>query len=164
MSKHAAPSEPFAQRGAFFNQDRTFRYWLFRQWDETLPKAMCIGLNPSTANEIDNDPTIKRLMPLLKNAGYGGFYMCNLFAFVSPNPDDLRRIIDATGDNDYHLHYCYQQTDAVIFCWGNFKVAQYKAKKMIKYFPNALCFGKNANGSPKHPLYMKSTTKLETYA
>lgn len=152
------------RREAKFSDCGKYRYWLLRQWDPTLKTAMCIGLNPSTANAEVSDPTIKNLIQIMANNGYGGFFMVNLFALVSPHPNDLRSCPDPLKDNDEWLEDVSKQCQDVIFCWGNFKQAEYRAKIMIKKYPDALCFGKNTNGSPKHPLYLKQTTTLQRFA
>src|SRR5687767_11368229 len=90
--------------GAEFSPCGNYRYKLWRIWDRALPKAMCIGLNPSKANAGKNDPTISNLITALKVLGYGGFYMMNLFAWISSNPNDLLTCGDPLGDNDYKLH------------------------------------------------------------
>lgn len=151
-------------KSAIFDDDRKYRYLLTRVWDEQKPKAMCIGLNPSTANEENNDRTIGKLINILSNAGYGGFYMTNLFALISPYPDDLRKYPDPVRDNDKWIQYARQECNDVIFCWGAFKQATYRAKRICEVFgTTALCFGKNANGSPKHPLFLKSTITLQPW-
>lgn len=150
-------------KAATFSPCGKYRYVLARVWNDDQPKAMCIGLNPSTANAEDDDPTIRRLIGLLKNNGYGGFYMCNLFALISPFPDALRMTPDPIKSNDIFLKATREISDAVVFCWGNFKQAEYRARKIIPMFPGAWCFGKNANGTPKHPLYLKADTKLQLF-
>lgn len=74
---------------AFFSSDRVHRIWLSRIWDEDKPRVMFIGLNPSTANETSNDPTIRRVQSMAKSWGYGGVYMMNLFTFISTDPKKL---------------------------------------------------------------------------
>jgi hypothetical protein len=86
--------------GADFSSCGNYRYSLWRIWDEKLPLAMCIGLNPSTANDNKNDQTISYLIKMLRILGYGGFYMTNLFAWISPNPSDLLTCPDPVGEND----------------------------------------------------------------
>jgi hypothetical protein len=152
------------RKKAFFSDDGKFRYQLYRIWDESLPIAMCVGLNPSTANSDDNDPTINKLIMLMKNNGYGGFHMVNLFALISPYPEDLSSHPNPINDADKWNFNLVQTCDSIIFCWGNFKQAEHRAKKYIAKYPDALCFGKNNNGSPKHPLYLKGTTELQRYA
>jgi hypothetical protein len=145
---------------AFFSDCGKYRYQLNRIWDESLPVAACIGLNPSTANADKNDPTINKLIMLMKSNGYGGFKMLNLFGLISANPDYLRSCSDPIADNDKWVFNVVQTCDSIIFCWGNFKQAEYRSKKYIQKYPGALCFGRNANGSPKHPLFLKGTTPI----
>lgn len=151
------------ERSAVFSPCRNYRYLLFRMWDESLPKAMCIGLNPSTATAESDDPTIGNLIRILRNSGYGSLYMTNLFALVSPYPEDLRKCPDPVLENDKWLLQVRDYCDVVIFCWGNFKQAEYRVKKIRPLFRDARCFGVNANGSPKHPLYLKSTTEIKPF-
>jgi hypothetical protein len=140
--------------GAEFSSCRNYRYALWRIWDRDKPKVMFIGLNPSTANEITDDPTIRRVKSMAQNWGYGGVYMANLFAWVTPYPDELAKCIDPVGENDLWLHKIAMQCSETIFAWGNFKEAQERAKKVVVMFPNAKALHINKNGSPKHPLYV----------
>jgi len=154
--------------GAKFSPCGNYRYKLWRIWDEDKPLAMCIGLNPSTANATKPDPTITNLIKMLKMLGYGGFYMTNLFAWISSKPTDLLSCPDPLGDNDSALAEVQQVCDHVIVCWGNFKEAENRIKEVLPRFPDALCFGVNQNGTPAHPLAMMyqgktNSPKLENY-
>jgi hypothetical protein len=154
-------------KGANLSKCGKYRYRLWRFWDEDKPKAMVIGLNPSTANAEEDDPTIRNLRLLLSSRGYGGFYMMNLFALVSPNPDDLRSCPDPVKDNDQWLTHTAKYCKDILFAWGSFKQAEYRIKRVTAMFPDALCFGKTANGKPLHPLaatvWMKSKFKIQPY-
>lgn len=150
----------YREKGAEFSECRHYRYALYRIWDRSRPMAMCIGLNPSTANGENDDPTIENLAAILSNNGYGGFYMMNLFAFISSNPDDLRAVPDPVKSNDVWLDKISRLCEDIVFCWGRFPQAVYRAKKIIPMFPGAKCIGKNGDGTPKHPLYIKRSTKL----
>lgn len=79
----------YQSKEAKFSGCGKYRYWLKRIWDADKSFAMCIALNPSTANGDKDDPTITRLSNLLNAHGFGGFYMTNLFALISSNPEDL---------------------------------------------------------------------------
>lgn len=155
------------KRDAEFSECGKYRYWLSRIWDEEKPNAMCIGLNPSTANGTEDDTTITNLTELLKGFGYGGFYMLNLFAFISPDPDKLREVPDPVKDNDLYLAAVSGQCKDIIFAWGSFKQAEYRAAKVAKMFPGALCLGKTAKGKPLHPMaatiWMRSKCKLQPF-
>ena len=58
---------------AHYSPCETYRYALTRVWDETAPKLLFIMLNPSTATELKNDPTIERCERRARALGYGGF-------------------------------------------------------------------------------------------
>lgn len=150
--------------GAMFSNCRNYRYSLWRIWDYSKPIVMLIGLNPSTANEITNDPTIRRLYKLVYNNGYGGFFMMNLFAWISPYPDSLVTVDDPVGENDKWLKVVAGRCHDVCFCWGNFKQATERAEHIKGMFKSALCFDQNKNGSPKHPLYLPAETKMKIFA
>ena len=120
--------------------------------DADKPFVMCIGLNPSTADSTDDDPTIAALRRLLEPLGYGGVYMTNLFAFISSNPDDLQSQPNPVGDNDKYLDMVRTVCQDVIFAWGSFKQADYRVKKVAPRFPDAYVFGMTAHRKPLHPL------------
>lgn len=148
------------QAGAEFSECGKYRYKLWRIWDKTLPKAMCIGLNPSTANGNKNDPTITNLSKALSKLGYGGFYMMNLFAWISPKPEDLLTCPDPLGENENKLKEVEAICDLVIVCWGNFKQADDRIKQVLPNYLNAKCFGRNKNGTPMHPLSLMYSGRI----
>lgn len=153
-------------KGAQFSDDRLYRYALWRIWNENKPLVMFIGLNPSTAAEREDDPTIRRVTRFAYDHGYGGFYMMNLFAFVSPHPHVLETTKDALGDNDEWLEKINLKCESICFCWGAFgdpKDRQYiriRAQQVADRYPAAFCLGKTKTGQPAHPLYLHSTTKM----
>jgi len=153
----------FEQNGATFSDCRKYRYALWRIWDKDKPLVMFIGLNPSTANEASNDPTITRVVKFANGWGYGGVYMMNLFALVSPYPEDLKKSDNPLGDNNGWLENISSKCKDVVFAWGNFKEAQNRAQEVIKMFPFAKALQINKNGTPKHPLYCKSDLQLLNY-
>lgn len=114
----------FEDNGAEFSACRQYRYALWRIWDKSLPLVMFIGLNPSTANELEPDPTITRVRGYADAWGYGGFYMMNLFALVTPKPEILRQHKDPLGDNDGWIERVYPKCKTVVFAWGDFKEAR----------------------------------------
>jgi hypothetical protein len=140
---------------AVFCEKYTHRLALGRTWDKNLPRIVFIGLNPSTANEHIDDPTIRRVKRFAKDFGYGSLLMLNLFSFVTPYPTDLEVNKNLYTDTFYLDNV---DADTVIFAWGNFKT--HGRDEIVKrLFPNALCLGKNTNGSPKHPLYLRADVK-----
>ena len=151
--------------GADFSECKNYRYALWRIWDRSLPLVMFIGLNPSTANEVDNDPTIKSVCRIAKANGYGGVYMMNCFAYVSTDPKGLK-LNPLTGDwNNNKLRSVAKDCKDVVFAWGNFDIVKStgRDKELSKMFPEAFALHVNKNGSPKHPLYCKSESKFISY-
>lgn len=145
--------------GAIFSKCRKYRYALWRIWDNNKPFIMFIGLNPSTANETKNDPTIRRVVQFASKWGYGGVYMTNLFAYVTAYPEKLKTCEDPLKDNDKWLKKISVKVEKIVFAWGSFKEAEERAKEVINMFDGyALII--NKDGSPRHPLYIKNDTKL----
>ena len=144
-----------SENGATFSQCRKYRYALWRIWDKSKPTVMFIGLNPSTANEYNNDPTIRRVIRFAFEWGYGGVYMVNLFAFVTPYPEDLLNCKDPIRDNDFWLKEIGGRCDKIVFAWGSFAEAKDRAPKVIQMF-HGCALVINKDGSPRHPLYVTS--------
>lgn len=142
-------------KDAKFSDCGKYRFWLSRQWDESLPWVMFIGLNPSKADAVDDDNTIKRVVAIAQNLGYGGIVMCNCFPFISTKPKDIPGT--QLDKNDYHLGQWAEVCKDIVFAWGNFKIVRQHArdKQLSALFPNALALFINGNGSPKHPLFCR---------
>lgn len=146
----------FETSGADFSYDRKHRYKLWRIWDNGLPLAMVIGLNPSTANETKTDATITHLTAMLKILGYGGVYMMNCWSYVSSNPKLIKSNPFSDEWNSNTIIMVAGKCKDVIFAWGSFPIIREKCKdkEFEEMFPNALCFGRNKNSTPMHPLAM----------
>jgi hypothetical protein len=144
--------------GAQFSPCRNYRYALWRIWDKDKPKAMFVGLNPSTANETKPDNTIKRVVKIARNWGCGGIYMVNLFSIISADPKILKTCPDPQMENDGWLVEISKKCERVVFAWGAFKEAKGRCNQVIAMFPNAYALEILKDGSPKHPLYCKGDT------
>jgi len=152
----------FGESWAIFNSLRNHRICLYRKWNDG-PAAMVIGLNPSTANESDDDQTIGFVKRILNHNGYGSLYMVNLFTFVSPYPEDLKNPARCAYDKKQVQkvwHEYRHLVKDVVFAWGGFETFD-RDKLAIKAFGDrALCVGTNKDGSPKHFMYIKAETNL----
>lgn len=146
--------------GAIFSEDRRYRYVLWRIWDKSKPKVMIVGLNPSTADETMNDPTINRCINFAKLWGYGGLYVLNLFAFRATLPKDLRKAEDPISDkNDDYIKSYAKLCDKVVCAWGNNGSYNKRGQKVLLYLDNAYYIKLNKSGEPAHPLYLKKDLK-----
>jgi len=151
-------------KGAIFSDDRLYRYALWRIWNPNKPLLQTIGLNPSVASEIKDDPTITRLMSRAYRLGYGGFLMSNLFALVSTNPKALLNNGNAVGEfTDYYIQEMVKLTQVQLCGWGSFKPVILRAGEVFKMLSNPYCLGVNADGNPKHPLYIGYDVPMVKY-
>ncbi|MCJ8340458.1 MAG: DUF1643 domain-containing protein [Pseudomonadales bacterium] len=142
---------------AEFSACRKYRYVLWRTWDETLPLVMIIGLNPSTADAVNNDPTITRCINFAKTWGYGGLCMTNLFAYRATDPKVMKAQTEPIGvDNDFWLKKLAEDADKVIAAWGNNGSYLNRSASVSNMFGNLYCIGVNKSGEPEHPLYIKA--------
>ena len=144
-------------RKARFSIDKKHRYRLSRHWDLNKPQLLYIMLNPSIGNEKIDDPTIRRLLSFTRKFDYGGFFVGNLFTYITPNPKILDTSIGLTNKNLNILTNLVSKVDKVVYAWGNYIEEPNELKTFIS---NPMCFGKNINGTPKHPLYLPSDSKL----
>src|ERR1051326_3997191 len=109
--------------GAEFSQDKKHRLYLWREIDPNNTKWITyIGLNPSTANEYEDDRTISKLINFTKQFGYGRMYMLNLFSFITPYTTELHAApIKMVADYDIILKAFADLCNDVVLCWGAFK-------------------------------------------
>ncbi|RLA42597.1 MAG: hypothetical protein DRR42_23140 [Gammaproteobacteria bacterium] len=139
---------------------RTYRYSLWRTWDESLPYALFIGLNPSTADETTDDNTSRRCIRFASDWGYGGLCMANLFAFRATKPRDMKAAADPIGpENDRWLKQLAGNAGIVIAAWGNSGAFLGRSLVVRQTIPNLHCLALNKSGEPVHPLYQPVTAK-----
>lgn len=147
------------QKDALFSPCGKHRIWLSRIWDINKPMIMFIGLNPSKADHSEDDNTIKRVKKISNNSGYGGFYMMNLFTYISTDPKKLNIEQGNINLADRYLKHIASKCETIVFAWGNFKVFG-RDKEVKQIFPLASALHINKNGSPQHPLFIKGNVKI----
>jgi hypothetical protein len=138
-----------------------YRYWLRRTWDGILPVMVWIMLNPSTADDQIDDPTIQACMDFARRNGYGGILVINLFAFRSPHPKVMKEAEDPIGPNNDNFILDVVSTTAreggcVIAAWGTGGSHLDRDLAVVALLEahgvEVMCFGKTKDGHPKHPL------------
>jgi hypothetical protein len=148
------------EKSAILSGDRKYRYVLRRRWDLAKPNVMFIGLNPSTADENEDDPTIRRCIAFAKSWGFGGLVMVNLFAWRSTMPLGLWDTPDPIGpDNAIHLIDGKYSSSLHIAAWGDGKLVNKldpERVAAVRALLDDLYYLKlNKDGTPGHPLYLK---------
>lgn len=150
-------------KGAIFSEDRVYRYVLWRTWDITSPSIAFIGLNPSTADELVDDPTIRRCVGFAKAWGYGRLVMLNLFAFRSTDPKQLRFTKDPVGPlNDHYLDQYCREVEKIIAAWGSNGGLYFRGRHLWEKYPQMLVLGWTTGHHPKHPLYIPMDTQPQS--
>ena len=144
-------------RSADISNDRKERFSLSRIWDSKKPRVLYIMLNPSYADDEFDDPTIRRLNFFTKKFKFGGFYVANLFTQITPYPKELNMDNHLKKKNLKIINELIKKSDSIVYAWGNLVS---EPTELIKLIESPLCFGKNINGTPKHPLYLPSNSKL----
>ena len=124
-----------------------------------------MGLNPSTADENGNDPTIRRCIGFAREWGYGGMFMCNLFSYVTPDPQELelwRRSVPAV--NAMALQLARSLSAECVVAWGalveRVKGGEGAVMEAMAIVKPCMCLGLTQDGYPKHPLYLAKMTPL----
>lgn len=149
---------------AVLSECRTYRYELWRRWNKELPYCVFIGLNPSTADETVDDPTINRCKKFAADWGYGGLCMVNLFAFRATDPPDMKQAIDPVGpDNNKYLMKAVKDAGVVIAAWGTDGGFHGRDEEIIELIDNLSCLSITRGGFPGHPLYLKANLKPKPF-
>jgi hypothetical protein len=147
---------------AVISECGNYRYSLTRIWDHSKPKVMFIMLNPSTADANNDDPTIRRCICFAKSWGFGGLYVCNLFAFRATKPTDLLEADNPFGDqNIWHIRKLSNEVDTIVCAWGNKLILNKILKNQNPYKLLDFAWQKlhylelSKDETPKHPLYLR---------
>jgi hypothetical protein len=145
---------------ARLSSDRKYRYVLSRIWDDSKAMVTFIGINPSTADEKEDDPTIRRCINFAKSWEYGGIYMLNLFALRATHPSELYISDDPIGsENDFYLKEFADKSAKIICAWGNHGSFSMRSQFVLSNLPEKYYLKINNSGEPAHPLYLKSNLK-----
>lgn len=153
---------------ALFNAARTHRYLLTRIWDADVPPVVFLMLNPSVADAFVPDPTITRCLGFARRENAGGLVVVNLFALRSTDPSVVAAHPNPVGHSNNRLIVEAVQDAAVVIAgWGVHGQLGGRdcavAHLLDGYSRKLKCLGRNQDGSPKHPLYIRGDQPLEPY-
>ena len=154
----------FLRKGARFSVCKKYRYDLFRIWKPEKPYAMFLMLNPSTADETVNDPTVERCQRYAQSWGYGGLHVCNLFAWRTTDPAVMMAADEPVGpENDLSILEIASPAGIVVCGWGNHGSHLNRSQEVLNLLringivPYALAL--TIQKEPGHPLYLKKSLK-----
>jgi len=155
---------PQVRRTATLSGCRRYRYSLSRCWDSALPTVLFVGLNPSTADALRDDPTVRRCVGFARDWGFGAMTLANLFALRSTDPAQLWTANDPVGpDNDDWISQLVESAAKVVAAWGAHGGLNDRDRRVLKLLPEVYCLGRTREGHPRHPLYLARVTELERF-
>jgi hypothetical protein len=154
---------PDRDGGAWFDVSGRYRYLLWRmrgRWRRSHGFVLFVMLNPSTADEDANDPTVERCERRAMAMGFDGLVVANLFAWRATDPHELAKASQPIGpENDSTLAGARLAAVRTICAWGanGFAIPRaehaHRVLRTVKRDP-LWCLGLTASGQPRHPLYV----------
>ena len=149
-----------------FSPDRVYRYTLLHRWTDLLNPQLktvaWIALNPSTADENQLDPTLRRIRGYSAAWGYNSFMMLNAFAFRATDPREMERAADPNGpENDAYLLAETAKVDLVVCAWGTHAALNQRQQRLLELLKDRPLhyLRLTKNGYPSHPLYLPKNLK-----
>lgn len=149
--------------------DATYRYTLRREWAFGGGCVCWVMLNPSTADALVDDPTIRRVIRFSQDAGYQSLVVVNLFAARTTRPVHLTEMFDPVGpDNRDLMAAAISEAQGVVLAWGSWLSANLHkvatpanaALYALRSGHVPMCLGTTSDGSPRHPLYVRADQPL----
>ncbi len=158
----------YLDRGAIFSGDRKYRYRLWRVLDTKNRKTLVfIMLNPSTADENKDDPTVRKCVGFAKKWGYSRVEIVNVNPFVTSSPKELMKSKDISGnpkDTIENFIGVNVKANCVVCAWGRYgNYFPRLIETVALHFPTLKALRINKDGSPAHPLYIPYTVKLVNF-
>jgi hypothetical protein len=143
---------------AVYSDCEVYRYLLTRVWGPG-PKALFVMLNPSTATEVQNDPTVERCERRARALGFGAFRVTNIFAYRATDPKVMRAAADPVGPgNDAAILESVAWADSIVCAWGNHGLHLDRGTRVEALLRGSGArlthLGLTGQGQPRHPLYV----------
>lgn len=157
------------QARAILSPCNTYRYALHRVWGANPDHyMMVIGLNPSTADALQDDPTIRRCVGFASRLGYEALVMTNLFAYRATDPKQLKQAslqgVDIIGEeNDQWLLKLSHHAPLVVAAWGVHGTLAQRDQDIASMIPSLRALKLTKAGHPAHPLYLPYSTVTVPY-
>lgn len=153
-------------RSAEISDCGLYRWWLRRTWSADGPEVCFVMLNPSTADALTDDPTIRRCINFAKSWGYGSLVVRNLFAYRATDPRELRNAEDPIGGHRGLAELVNaKHAEKLVAAWGQHGKLMDRGKQALEIFQqenvSVYCLGTTKDGHPRHPLYVPSSQSLE---
>jgi hypothetical protein len=147
-------------RDARFSRCRLYRYALWRRWSDG-PQVLFVMLNPSTADETHDDPTVRRCIGFAQAWGFGAIAVGNLFALCTSSPSALQAAKLPIGNmTDRWLARLQAESSVVVAAWGNHGTFCGRSTVVRAWLREPHVLGVTRRGEPRHPLYARCDAQL----
>jgi hypothetical protein len=128
-------------------------------------------LNPSTADHVNNDPTVERCERRARTGGFGKLIVVNLFALRSTDPAKLYSHPNPRGfpRNNLEIDAAALEARFLVCAWGEHGKYLQRGREIMFLLRTGNLgaklrhLGLNASGEPKHPLYISYKVKLQKF-
>jgi hypothetical protein len=157
--------DTFSFRSAEVSPCGRYRWWLRRSFVTGDGRIVCfVMLNPSTADALEDDPTIRRCVGFARAWGFSCLSVRNLFAFRATNPQALLWAEDPVGPQGDAELRAARTADLVVAAWGAHVPfgRDRQALRLLVGVP-LVCLGLTKHGHPRHPLYVRSDVRPIPY-
>jgi hypothetical protein len=157
-----------SEAGARFSRCRRWRTLLWRRWDRARPVANFLMLNPSTADEVQLDPSCTRARAYAERWGFGGLIVTNLFAWRATDPDEMKAAREPVGrGNDAAILAAAGEAALLVCAWGNHGAHRGRSARVVALLRNAginlHVLKMNGAGEPAHPLYLRGSLQPQVW-
>lgn len=156
------------QSVAVYSDCEQYRYSLTRTWDSDADRVLFVMLNPSTATELQNDPTVERCERRARALGYGAFQVCNIFAYRATDPRNMRAQSDPNGPaNDAAILQGAKWANDIVCAWGTHGEHLNRGPVVETLLRDRAVplthLGLSKAGHPKHPLYISYSVQPQPW-
>ena len=150
---------------AVYSQCMRYRYELTRVWNSNGKRILFVMLNPSTATERKNDPTLARCERRARCLSFGAFRVCNLFAYRATKPTNMKKAPSPIGQlNDDYIRAGCNWADQIVCAWGNHGAHMgregYVTQLLRQTAKQLYCLAETNKGHPRHPIGTKNADPL----
>lgn len=175
MTLFDRPATPEAS-GAVLSDDGLYRFRLWRRWGDG-PAMTWIMLNPSIADALRDDQTIRRCISFATREGCDAIEVVNLFAWRATQPADLLTAPDPIGPGNARcVESAIENADGpIVAAWGYWWITQSRRVHgpgfpriapetyAQRHHRTLHCLGYTKAGAPRHPCRLHPDTPLEVF-
>jgi hypothetical protein len=161
-------------RTAILSEDGKYRYRLSREWGTGAGRVSWLMMNPSTADALVDDATIRKCVEFSQRWGFNALDVINLYSLRSRDPKVLLTIQKEELDGpeaDIHYHNVLHNSSLLVLAWGCestlkslgiVKLSSNVVNDVKRWYPKLIvkCLGQSKTGNPYHPLMLAYDTPL----